>query len=196
VLTDALHTSRPDRVHGATEPGAGLRGMPTDRWPVGASADVPELARVSRTARDHVHWEIRCHSSPESARKDRNLRSSARRTGPEQYTVLQAFRRDSRLGAARLKIVVSPVRVRISPFAIPHSSGIFFFSDGSRQAFIGHSIGRRADDPESSCWRASPEPAGFRRPVRDQDHTTPARGFARSTRVASRDLTRAELAPE
>jgi hypothetical protein len=31
---------------------------------------------------------------------------------------------------------------------------------------------------------------GFRRPVRDQDHTTPARGLAGSTRVMSRDLTR------
>ena len=40
---------------------------------------------------------------------------------------LRGFRHDSRPSDPILKIVVSPVRVRVSPFSIPHDSGIFFF---------------------------------------------------------------------
>jgi hypothetical protein len=38
-------------------------------------------------------------------------------------------------------------------------------------------------------------PRRFRLPVRDQDHTTPARGLAGLTRVTSRDLTRRRSVP-
>ena len=45
----------------------------------------------------------------------------------EEPRVFQGFRRRSRLSTARLKIVVSPVRVQVSPSAIPHSGRISFF---------------------------------------------------------------------
>jgi hypothetical protein len=81
--------------------------------------------------------------------------------------------------------VVSPVRVRVSPSAIPHSSKIFFFSDGWGRAFIGHSIGHRTasglhtapdgsltivtqnDEPSDPARRANwlPTPAGIFRPL-------------------------------
>ena len=43
--------------------------------------------------------------------------------------------------AARLKIVVSPVRVRVSPLGNSHNCGIYCFSERAREAIIGYSSG-------------------------------------------------------
>ena len=79
---------------------------------------------------------------PESARKIRNLRDfwpTRVTTGrPGIAGSYGAVRADS---DPRLKIVVSPVRVRVSPLANPHSCGIYCFSDRVGEAINGYSIG-------------------------------------------------------
>jgi hypothetical protein len=62
--------------------------------------------------------ETRCHASPETRAIDRKLRTIAQRRGGQNLR-FQRFPCRSTLSTARLKIVVSPVRVRVSPSRRP-----------------------------------------------------------------------------
>ena len=77
----------------------------------------------------------------------------------------------------RLKIVVSPVRVRVSPSAIPHSSGDFLLFGLSHSSVHwaldwapGRPLGVTVVGKEPTAG------AGFAGLVRDEDNTTRARG--------------------
>ena len=73
----------------------------------------PGTSGVSEPCR--AHRETRCHSSPEVPAKDRKLRTCNPPRGVGESEGFQAFRPRSRVSTARLTIVVSPVRVRVSP---------------------------------------------------------------------------------
>jgi hypothetical protein len=75
-----------------------------------------------------------------------------RRCAPSPKPLVSSGFAGVRSEPARLKMVVSPVRVRVSPFAIPHGSRTFFFSDGARWPLIGHSIG----PPARRSWSERP----------------------------------------
>jgi len=85
-----------------------------------------EMPRISRNASNRPQTADYCPAQ--------------RRSKPQ---VLQRFPCRSRLSAARLKIVVSPVRVRVSPLGNPHSCWIYCFSDRAGEAINGYSIGPR-----------------------------------------------------
>ena len=60
---------------------------------------------------------------------------------PPDITLIPANQWNSSVKEARLKIVVSPVRVRVSPLGNLHSCGIYCFSDRVGEAINGYSIG-------------------------------------------------------
>jgi hypothetical protein len=91
-------------------------------------------------------WAPNRVSVPKSARKDHNLRRSTCSAIAPQTGVSAGFRRCSRDSAPRLKIVVSPVRVRVSPSHAPKSRLPTGFSssgwNGARPGIAGTRNGR------------------------------------------------------
>ncbi len=109
---------------------------------LGLGAEAEAGVNAGSHARDAAsYWEMRRPSSPESAAKEWNLRRFARAGLEPRSGSLQAIRERARAWTARLKIVVSPVRVRVSPLANPHSCGI----TASRTSSARRSTGTRLD---------------------------------------------------
>ena len=144
-----------------------------DCWPQGQSG----LHLTPIASPPSGPWETSCVASPESTRKDRHLRSLHRSTvsfgRPSFAGISESFDSWHRT----TEIVVSPVRVRVSPSQILHGSGIFYFSDVMRRLLFGHSIAHRGASAAVIVLVRKPNAhAGFGGPVRDQDHTIPALG--------------------
>src|SRR5215207_4741800 len=86
---------------------------PTGRGLVYRASPVPAEARAVRP--DAGSGRRNATQLPNRRGKERNLRIFAQRRRTQSSACLQGFRRRSRDSIARLKIVVSPVRVRVSP---------------------------------------------------------------------------------
>jgi hypothetical protein len=105
----------------------------SSREPVGSGrrgARLIEPARQGRVGRQRLarafrgaasDWEMKRPSSPESAAKEWNLRTSDTNGAERRLAYLQGIHHCSSASTALLKIVVSPVRARVSPLRAPES---------------------------------------------------------------------------
>ena len=102
----------------------------------GTGRSLPDGSECLTRARPQVHRLSKPQGSGGDGENDHSLNRvdksancghPGRPSRRVQARRFQGFRGPASVQTARLKIVVSPVRVRVSPFAIPHSSGIFFF---------------------------------------------------------------------